>query len=114
MRNMGVFSSDLPGRLVPEASLKLPRPWASKLAQVNSVCLEPRNLVGKICSVHVFENINKSHHYEIIVSQVAWLTEKKGQGMLTVGNGPVQLISEEVVWQYLGLCSQMVQCEPFA
>lgn len=77
MRNMGVFSGDLPGRLMPQASLKLSRPWASKLAQVNSVRLEPRRLVGKICSVHVFENINKSHRNEIIVSQVAWVRGKK-------------------------------------
>lgn len=83
---------------MPEASLKLSSPWASKLAQVNSVCLEPRCLVGKICSVHVFENINKSHRYEIIMSQVAWVRGKKGKGKLTVGNGPVQLISEEMVW----------------
>lgn len=100
MRNMGVFSADLPGRLSPEASPKLPRPWASKLAHVNSVRPEPKRLVGKICSVHVFENINKSHSYEIIVSQVAWMRKKKKkrEGKLTVGNGPVQLISEEVVW----------------
>lgn len=80
MRNMGVFSADLPGRLSPEASPKLPRPWASKLAHVNSVRPEPRRLVGKICSVYVFENINKSHRYEIIVSQVAWIRREKKKG----------------------------------
>lgn len=60
--------------------------------------------MGKVCSVHVFENKNKSHHYEIIMSQVAWVKKKKkkkgcggGEG-LTVGNQPVQLRSEERAW----------------
>lgn len=116
MRNMGVFSADLPGRLSPEASPKLPRPWASKLAHVNSVRPEPRRLVGKICSVHVFENINKSHRYEIIVSQVAWI--RRGGG----GKG-----GEVDSWKraraadigrgglgYLGLCWQRALRQPFA
>lgn len=57
--------------------------------------------MGKVCSVHVFENKNKSHHYEIITSQVAWVKKKKGGGGgegLTVGNQPVQLRPEERAW----------------
>lgn len=81
-----------------------PLSWASKVVHVTSVCPEPRCLVGKVCSVHVFENKNKSHHYEIIMSQVAWVKKKRknerggGAEGLTVGNQPVQLRSEERAW----------------
>lgn len=52
---------------------------APKVKHVHSARPEPRYLVGKVPSVHVFENINKSHRYELIMkSQAAWLTKVGG------------------------------------
>lgn len=99
---------------MPEASLKLPRPWASKLAQVNSVRLEPSRLVGKICSVHVFENINKSHRYEIIESQVAWVKWKKRKGEVDSWKRACAADTRRDGLEYLGLCSQRALRELFA
>lgn len=54
---------------------------SSKVKHVHLACLEPRYLVGKVPSVHVFENINKSHGYELIMkSQVAWVQKRGAEG----------------------------------
>lgn len=38
-------------------------------------------MVGKVRSVHLSKNINKSHHYELIMkSQVAWVKKKMKGG----------------------------------
>lgn len=52
---------------------------SSKVKHVDSAYPEPRCLVGKVPSVHVFENINKSHYYELIMkSQVARIKNEGG------------------------------------
>lgn len=54
---------------------------SSKVKHVHFAGLEPRYLVGKVPSVHVFENINKSHRYELIMkSQVAWVQKRGAEG----------------------------------
>lgn len=96
---MGVFIAFYQG----EWTKPLP---SSKVKYVYSARLEPRYLVGKVPSVHVFENINKSHRYELIMkSQVAWV--QKGEGGvcawgLTVGHWRPWLRSEGMTYHCTG------------
>lgn len=74
LRIVGVFVTIYQG----EWTKPLP---SSKVKHVHSAGPEPRYLVGKVPSVHVFENINKSHRYELIMkSQAAWVQSGGGGG----------------------------------
>lgn len=54
---------------------------STKVKHVHFAGPEPSYLVGKVPSVHVFENINKSHRYELIMkSQVAGVQKGGGGG----------------------------------
>lgn len=66
---------------------------APKVKHVHSARPEPRYLVGKVPSVHVFENINKSHRCELIMkSQAAWVTKVGGVAWgLTVGHWEAEI-----------------------
>lgn len=59
--------------------------------------------MGKVPPVHLSKNINKSHHYELIIkSQVAMIKKKMKGGGVTVGNWPVQLRLKGMAWIYVG------------
>lgn len=60
LRIVGVFITIYQG----EWTKPLP---SFKVKHVHSAHPEPSYLVGKVPSVHVFENINKSHRYELIM-----------------------------------------------
>lgn len=76
LRIVGVFITIYQG----EWTKPLP---SSKVKHVHSARPEPRYLVGKVPSVHVFENINKSRRYELIMkSQAAWVQKSRGGGVL--------------------------------
>lgn len=89
LRIVGVFITIYQG----EWTKPLP---SSKVKHVHSARPEPRYLVGKVPSVHVFENINKSRRYELIMkSQAAWVQKSRGWGGggawgLTVGHWPLK------------------------
>lgn len=53
---------------------------ASNVEHVHSACPEPKCLVGKVPSVHLSKNINKSHHYELIMKAQAACVKNGGGG----------------------------------
>lgn len=96
LRIVGVFVTIYQG----EWTKPLP---SSKVKHVHSAGPEPRYLVGKVPSVHVFENINKSHRYELIMkSQAAWVQSGGGGWGLTVRHWPPWLRSEGMTYNFTG------------
>lgn len=88
-----------------------PLPWTFKVYHVHSASPEPKCLVGKVPSVHLSKNINKSHHCELITkSQVACIKKTRG-----VGGWQLELASAaEICRNGLDLCWQKTWDKPLS